>query len=89
MSVTPHLLGLAPLAREMFGLTAGRLQILIVGETYFFLPASCLKQVGCKGVFGVFQGISRGIFDSASPRGMLLLIRDTDGEEILYKPPGE
>lgn len=64
-SVTPHLLGLAPLARGAFGLTAGRLQIC-GGDIY---RSTSLKQVCWKGGFVIFHRISRGIFGSASPRG--------------------
>ncbi len=62
VSVTPHLMGLATLAGEVFGLTAGVLQILYVGETYFFLSASCLKQICCKaGVCHLSGNIKRNL----------------------------
>lgn len=51
VSVALHLFGLALLAREVFGLTAGRLQIC--GGDVFF--STSLKQVRCKGGFVIFQ----------------------------------
>lgn len=68
VSVTPHLLGLAPLEREVVDLTAGW---RYAGETHFFLPAPCLKQVCCKAGFVIFQGISRGLWLS-QPQGSTL-----------------
>lgn len=90
VSVTPHLLALAPLIRDVVGLTAGRLQTCgrdwFLSTTLMFETSELWKMVR----FVCLQGIWGAIFDSASgEQGNTCGYQRCRLGKMLHNPPGQ